>query len=728
MLNNINTHMSIGARLALVCGLFIASTGFVASLVAKGGMADIDFSQKENDGAAYLAHVWDAVQQGEGARIEGAADYDPQFNSADEASAFLAAENELQRLETGAAMIVAVADGSNLMLDPDLDSFYVMDAVAVRIPAMLIHAAALGEAMQLPASQSDRAMRIAVALDRLEQAGLAANGSLEVAMANNAAGVTRTALGAHAGALQLAVASVLEEGRAALAAGATPLSSGGAQSFADVVDEAWRAGDSELSRLLTARIDGLRSALFLQLALAGLAVAVAGILAWSIASGLSRRFKTLIAAMDKLTAGDKNADIPHLADRNETGKIAATLQLFKQSLIDGENAAHQSEIDRGAAQAVERKAEQEALEREQHAFKQSVLDKEKAERRRQLDQAAAQDAAQAAQRKAEQETLEREQNLVASSFGEALSALAKGNLTYRLTHILPAAYARLQQDFNAAIAQLEGALKVIGVNAGGVRTSAAEISAATDDLSRRTEQQAASLEQTAAALDQITTTVKKTAIDARQAAQTVGDARTEAEAGGRIVSEAVAAMQEIEASARRISQIIGVIDEIAFQTNLLALNAGVEAARAGEAGRGFAVVASEVRALAQRSAGAAKEIKALISTSSQQVEKGVDLVGDTGSTLLAIVAKVSEVSGLVVEIAASAQEQSTALAEVNTAVNEMDQVTQQNAAMVEQVSAAGHSLTHEAGELARLVVKFKVGAVDLAQSGERAAQPARKSA
>ena len=205
----------------------------------------------------------------------------------------------------------------------------------------------------------------------------------------------------------------------------------------------------------------------------------------------------------------------------------------------------------------------------------------------------------------------------------------------------------------------------------------------------------------------------------------MGSARADAERSGVVVRDAVAAMSEIENSAQQISQIIGVIDEIAFQTNLLALNAGVEAARAGDAGRGFAVVASEVRALAQRSADAAKEIKALISASSQQVDRGVNLVGETGKVLERILIQVTQISGVVTEIAASAEEQSTGLQEVNTAVNQMDQVTQQNAAMVEEATAASHALTSEADQLARLIARFDVGGETKAPAAHAAPAPQR---
>ncbi|HEX3984553.1 MAG TPA: methyl-accepting chemotaxis protein, partial [Acidisoma sp.] len=252
-------------------------------------------------------------------------------------------------------------------------------------------------------------------------------------------------------------------------------------------------------------------------------------------------------------------------------------------------------------------------------------------------------------------------------------------------------------------------MQSVAANTAAVRSGAAEIGQATDDLSHRTEQQAASLEETAAALDEITATVRKTAASVDEARHLVEEARGGAERSGKVVRDAVAAMGGIENSSRQIGNIIGVIDEIAFQTNLLALNAGVEAARAGEAGRGFAVVATEVRALAQRSADAAKEIKTLISASGQQVALGVKLVGETGQALSMIVEQVMRLNGLVGEIAASAGEQATGLQQVNTAVNQMDQVTQQNAAMVEEATAATHGLTHEAEELAQRVGQFDVG-------------------
>jgi methyl-accepting chemotaxis protein len=246
-------------------------------------------------------------------------------------------------------------------------------------------------------------------------------------------------------------------------------------------------------------------------------------------------------------------------------------------------------------------------------------------------------------------------------------------------------------------------------NTGEISTGAGEISQAADDLSRRTEQQAASLEQTSAALEEITATVKTTASNAREARTRATAAKTAAENGGKVVGTAVDAMAKIEQSSKKITDIIGVIDEIAFQTNLLALNAGVEAARAGDAGRGFAVVASEVRALAQRSSDAAKQIRGLITASGEQVGAGVKYVGETGHALKRIVDQIMEINSFVTEMAQAAEQQATGIQQVNAAVGQMDQVTQQNAAMVEQSTAASHNLATETHDLTQLIAFFDVG-------------------
>ena len=307
---------------------------------------------------------------------------------------------------------------------------------------------------------------------------------------------------------------------------------------------------------------------------------------------------------------------------------------------------------------------------------------------------------------------EKAQAEVVDALRVGMHQLSEGDLTAEITSVFSSEYEQLRNDFNNAVSRLREAMLGVINNAESIRGEASDISNAADDLSRRTERQAATLEETAAALDELTISVRSAAEGAEQANQVVSTAKDNAESSGVVVREAVEAMGEIQSSSSQISRIISVIDDIAFQTNLLALNAGVEAARAGEAGRGFAVVASEVRALAQRSSDAAREINDLISASGQHVTRGVDLVGQAGEALGEIFESVLNISTHVSEIAISSNEQSTGLAEINTAVNQLDQVTQQNVAMFEETTAASHALTREAETLSETMSKFKTGSAE----------------
>ena len=404
---------------------------------------------------------------------------------------------------------------------------------------------------------------------------------------------------------------------------------------------------------------------------------------WIGRSKISAPLSGLSKTMEVLAQGSVDVEVVGAQRKDEVGGMARSVQVFKDNALALRT-----------AEAAQQRASAET----------------EAERRRN------QEAAEAAAG---------EQAFVMENIATGLTRLADGDLTYRVDAQFPPAYQRLQNDFNGAIAQMEEAMRTIVHAANGIGAGSDEIASAADDLSRRSEQQAASLEETAAALDEITATVKRSSAGAVEASRVVTSTRSDAERSAVVVRGAVDAMNEIEKSSQEISQIIGVIDEIAFQTNLLALNAGVEAARAGDAGRGFAVVAQEVRALAQRSADAAKEIKTLISTSSQQVSQGVSMVGQTGDALQAIVGKVSEIDGLVSEIAASGQEQATGLNQVNAAVNQMDQTVQQNAAMVEESTAASHALKGEANGLMQMIGRFQVGGASAAVgSTTRRAAPA----
>ena len=302
-----------------------------------------------------------------------------------------------------------------------------------------------------------------------------------------------------------------------------------------------------------------------------------------------------------------------------------------------------------------------------------------------------------------------EQSGVVRRLAEALQSLAAGNLNVQLHDGFSETYAQIRDNFNEAVDRLRDTIGAVASSTGTLVEGMTEISAASNDLARRTEQQAAGLEETAAALDEMTATVKKSAEGAAHARSISAEADLNANQGAEIVGETVSAMDAIAKSSAQISQIIGVIDEIAFQTNLLALNAGVEAARAGDAGRGFAVVASEVRGLAQRSADAAKEIKGLISASAAQVGQGVKLVAQTGEALKRIVDQVKQINMVVADIAVGAKEQSIGLDEINRTVNQMDQMTQQNAAMAEESNASSNAMSEEAAQLSGLISQFQIG-------------------
>jgi methyl-accepting chemotaxis protein len=393
---------------------------------------------------------------------------------------------------------------------------------------------------------------------------------------------------------------------------------------------------------------------WLDLIAMGCITALVALFSFLLAHDLSQSLRSLIGAMKKLAAGNLSSEVPGLDRRDEVGGMAGTVQVFK------ENAIRMLELER--EKAAEQKAAAEAA-----AF-------------------------------------------VVGSIGMGLERLAAGDLTYHLGTTLPPAYEKIRLDLNSAMAQLKNLVTGIVANTSAIRSGTGEIAHAADDLSRRIEEQAASLEETAATLSEITATVKRNSDSSGEASSIVKATRENAERTGIMMRDAVGAMGKIRTSSHQIAQIIGVIDEIAYQTNLLSLNAAVEAARAGEAGRGFAVVAAEVRALAQRTAAAAKEIKELIVASTEQVNQGASLVGETGQALDKIVKQIGEVSAAIATIATSSSDQAIGLYHLNDAVNQMDQVTQHNAAMLEQSAAASHALMREAEKLGMLADRFRVAA------------------
>lgn len=391
-----------------------------------------------------------------------------------------------------------------------------------------------------------------------------------------------------------------------------------------------------------------------------------------------RRVTGLQGAMREVAEQKLDAAIPDLASEDEIGAMAESLEVFRLAAIEKRGLEAQAAGDRASAEA------------------------ERVE----------------TQLRAEADAAER-LRIATSGLAVGLKRMASGDLAFQIDEPFSPDFEALRHDFNASVLQLRQALTSISDGVNTMDNSTGEISAGSNNLSKRTEQQAAALEETAAALDQITANVSSSSKRAEEARTVAIQANESARHSGIVVGNAVEAMGKIEQSSDQIANIIGVIDEIAFQTNLLALNAGVEAARAGDAGKGFAVVAQEVRELAQRSATAAKEIKDLIRNSSAEVDSGVKLVSDTGAALKAIEEYIVTINQHMEAIATSSREQSVGLSEVNTAVNQMDRVTQQNAAMVEEANAAAATLASEAGRLRGLVRQFQLGGSGI-QSGRPA--------
>jgi methyl-accepting chemotaxis protein len=676
-------RLRIAHKLALVMLGFVVPTGVaVGALVSEQNVA-IGFAVQEVLGARYLGII--APIQGllASAALPGGS---PK-SAAEAAASALAARSELDTgaqqtavldalrapgdMDAGIAaarpklrdLISRAGDRSNLILDNVLASYYLTDAVLSRLPEVLDRVA------DLTASQADlkgdiqQQASFLIGLGTLVSALDGMDASLDSAVQAVGGDEIKRVLEQPYHALRDRLRSYskdLRQGRATVAQ---------SQALIDQTVAFSVAADAELQSLLQARVTELKGSQKRVVGFAVLSFMLAIVVTLVVTrQSVTRPLTSMTGAMSRLAEGDLETNVPGVGRGDELGAMAHAMQVFRQEAIKARD------LERQAVAGSTRRANEDERVRIE------------------AEQAAAAEAA----------------RIVVGSIGAGLARLAEGDLTFRLDTELPPAYEKLRFDLNGAMEHLQGVVRGIITNTGALRLGAAEVAKAADDLSSRTERQAATLEQTAAALEQITATVRKSAEGSMQASKTISQTKIDAEKSGEVVRQAVGAMDNIDKSSREIGQIIGVIDEIAFQTNLLALNAGVEAARAGDAGRGFAVVASEVRALAQRSANAAKEIKALISSSAEQVGFGVKFVGEAGHSLALVVTQISEITDAVADMASAAKEQASGLHEVNTGINQMDQVTQQNAAMVEQSTAACRSLAQQTDELAGFTAQFRI--------------------
>ena len=675
---SIGTRLRIAHKLGLSACAFAVPIAFILwALVAEQSVA-IRFAAKEVVGARYLggvaslqgklalAAVNRAGVPGEAAEAllatdaaaQGALDTSAQLDGAVSALRMADAPSSVAVAHTKLRDLIGrVGDRSNLILDNVLATYYLTDVILNRLPDALERLATLATTQADGANDAEMRAQFLVGLGGL--VGDLDGMTISLASAEQAESGERikAALEGKYQPLNAGLTGFVED----LKAGRASMDEARRQ-IAGVTQFSQDAGQ-ELTGLLEARVAGLRGAQQRVFVVTGLlfAGAVFGMF-WATRRGVTRPLARMTETMRRLAAGDLATEVHGVGRGDEIGAMAAAVQVFK------DNAVHA----RG-------------LEREQESTRERRM-AEDARVRAEAEAAASAEAA----------------ALVVGSIGAGLERLAAGDLAHRINATLPADYEKLRADFNTAMGRLHELVGGIVERTAGIRSGAGEIGQAADDLSRRTEQQAASLEETAAALDEITATVRKTAEGARQAREVAARTRGDAEHSGAVVRQAVAAMGEIEASSRQVGQIIGVIDEIAFQTNLLALNAGVEAARAGEAGRGFAVVASEVRALAQRSAEAARNTAGVIDSALRTTRTGSERFERLGQAIQALSEDAAQTQRLADQVSSQSREQTAAVQQISLTLVQLDTVTRKVAADAKNRASAAATLTEQVGSLQQI--------------------------
>ncbi len=690
--------ISIRHQLAIIVGLSLLPIALLGYLFINQSNKEIAFGEKEIVGTVYLEALLPdllAVTAGQQMPSSQAFDtarenFDARLDVVEEASAYAAVRGgaDIAQIRDRANTLIAkIGDTSNLILDPDLDSYYVMDIMLLKIPAAANAAADLLMLIEATNATTDTRLEnrinLAASLEGMTSMISGVSTSLASAIAGNPdGGVSRNmsqpvsdysdAMTALADSAQTAMTDfVKSRGLRSLITDDLKAAELRYQNASLAVAQ---AASTEMQRLLGIRVEGFRNRLHLLLVVSTVLTVTVALFAWFVSSSIARALARLEGNIKRLAEGNGEDRISGTDGKDEISAISRAVALLRDRTIE-----RQKQV------ADARLAEQ----------------AEQDEERRRIEEGRAAEAERMAQSAAEQVR-------IVAELKQALLRLSEGDLTARIENRFSGDLDEIRLAFNQTLVRFSDVVTQLRQTSHGVKTATSEILSGTNDLSERTTKQAAAIEETSAAVEQLAQTVAGNAKKAETANEKTDMASRLAADGGEVMRQANEAMERITMSSAKISNIIGIIDDVAFQTNLLALNASVEAARAGEAGKGFAVVAVEVRRLAQSTAQASSEVKVLIEQSSDEVASGSQLVADAAERLTSLLDTVKEFSELMHEITRESKEQASALEEVNIAVRQMDEMTQHNAALVEQTNAAIEQTEGQAGELDRIVEIFTV--------------------